>query len=149
MALTIISGEIAAQPLNDNFSEGKANLDTHLAEVASYLVIATRDISLEGNQTIALIGGRIPKKITISALVGSSVHASWGAVASNSQGGMAQIDTGNMTVFSSVGVFIRQSSGNFTSGAVLMEIGQITITWTKTGTPTGTASLIITADYHD
>lgn len=32
MALTVISGEIAAQPLNDNFSEGKANLDTHLAE---------------------------------------------------------------------------------------------------------------------
>lgn len=35
MALTVISGEIAAQPLNDNFSEGKANLDTHLAEQAT------------------------------------------------------------------------------------------------------------------
>lgn len=54
MALTVISGTIAAQPLNDNFSEGKNNLNVHLADSTPHTA-ATNLVKTDGSNAVELL----------------------------------------------------------------------------------------------
>lgn len=122
----------------------------HLAETATFQTGVTRDISINGNQIVTLLPGRTPKKVTIYAVIGSTVRGSWGIVSQNAQGGIAQIDAGIMAQFGGVGIYLRPDASNVATGTVLMQEGQLTITWAKlAGSPTGTASMTITAEYHN
>ena len=52
-------------------------------------------------------------------------------------------------VYATPAIYISTSAGNSVTGTVTIQSGQITITWAKTGSPVGTAQIIVTADYHD
>lgn len=65
MALEVIAGTIAAQPLNNNFSEGKNNLDTHLASTSPH-ASATNLVKTDGSNPIT---GTLKSESLIPAFV--------------------------------------------------------------------------------
>lgn len=120
----------------------------HLSEQTVYLTTAVRDISLEGEQIIALLNGRTAKKITIYANLNVTESLSVGMATPLSQTCILQRENGTTANFNGA-IRIYSSSGNYISGTLTIENGQIKIAWTKTGTPTGTIYMILMADYHD
>lgn len=112
----------------------------------------TYDLATEsGTQTIAHGLGAKPKRVKITAIVspasapfkisiGSYVASSnnciWGHYAVNSSGANL---SGNESSYT---IKIYNSSADIQVGAVTVDATNITITWTKSGTPTGTAYLL-------
>lgn len=104
----------------------------------------TRDVSVPtGTQSITSVGFK-PKALIIIGAIPSTVSASWGMADVNSSfvvfsnnGGTA----GQFTAASSLLATIYTTAGNFYQGALSsFDADGFTISWTKTGTPTGTAT---------
>lgn len=121
---------------------------THLAETTTHISFVTRDISLTGNQEISLIAGRTPKSVNVYAFVNDTVGASWGFVNSTTATSMAR-QANNTMVNPSTPIYLEASAGNVASGNISLASGKLTIAWSKTGSPTGTAQIRLIANYHD
>lgn len=124
-------------------------LATHLAETATHITAASRDVSIAGEQTISLLSSRTAKKITVFANISNTTIASWGIATSIGQKCILQAETGNSSNDNTNIIQIHTASGVYATGNVVIEEGQIKITWAKTGSPTGTVYLLVVADYHD
>lgn len=128
-----------------------AEANAHLAETMSYYIYASRDISVEGDQTISLVTGRTPKSIVINGHIQGIDSVSNGYAASNGQGCVTRSPSGSTQAIGGKAIYlITTAAGDAVQGAVTMQNGGIKITWSKaSGSPTGTAGMIIMALYHD
>ena len=98
--------------VDSRLAQNVSDVNAHKAESVSYSTRVTRDISLSGEQIIALISDRTPKKVTIFANIDSQPFASWGIRSQNGQYGISQIESGNMASIVNGLVYIRTSLGN-------------------------------------
>lgn len=151
MALTVISGEIRAQPLNDNFSEGKANLDTHKAETITQRIEFSRDTSLTGSQIISGFNFN-PEVILIDGVISLTQKQSRGAGVNG--GGVYHVATnqanGDWLRSATRLVAFYESATSVTWATVTFNTDKtITLDWTIAGAgSTGTADVFITAIAH-
>lgn len=98
----------------------------------------TRDISLAGAQAITSVGFQ-PKGIIFFAVVNVTRRASWVMSDASSTVGIFDNWTG-ATYNDSSSIYIIADSTNFAEGALTsFDSDGFTITWAKTGSPTGTA----------
>lgn len=110
-------------------------------------VSASRDISLaSGTQAVSGLGFQ-PKFVMFNAALNTSPSISWGQ-----DDGATPICLFNATASFSIGVqggssiFIQTSGGNNYAGKITsFNTDGFVITWTKAGTPTGTAFIQLTA----
>lgn len=176
MALKPIVGEIKSQDLNDNFSylderivEGgtdpqleadvatlaggsmvakadRSAFNAHLAETVSETLVATRDMSLAGTQTIAT--QKKAKAINIVAVKQDNTSKSWGFWSPSSQYSYAS-QADNVASIATNAIRIGASGAERISGIIsnVTNTG-FNIDWTKTGNPTGTLNIIMQVDYH-
>jgi len=122
-----------------------SGLAAHLSETVSYVhPVVERDISLTGDQVISLVSGRTPKTIKIFASITGVPTASWGI----DNYCMTQTYLGNASD-NTYAIYLLTASATASRCTVTKSEGSITLTWNKSGTPTGTARLIIEAIYHD
>ncbi|HHX12364.1 MAG TPA: BppU family phage baseplate upper protein [Clostridiales bacterium] len=128
-------------------NENATELTNHKTEVTSVIKATSRDVSLTGEQIVPLINGRTAEKITILAMVIGSSKFSNGVATTAGQSCIAQDATSVMRTTSTT-IYISDSASSYSLGGVTINDGNISINWTKVGTPTGTAQLTIMADYH-
>lgn len=100
-----------------------------------------------GTQTIAHGLGLTPKMVRLTANLGGangSPLQSFGTYNGTTNACTYVADNGTQVAgsSSSVGIVLRTSAGNDASGVITFDATNITITWTKTGTPTGTAEIM-------
>ena len=107
-----------------------------------------RDISTaSGTQAITGLGFT-PRSIEFKAAVGATVQASWGSSDGTTHKCISSNYNGNAGQFASndAAIFIYVDASNYYSGVVsALGADGFTITWTKTGSPTGTARISYTA----
>ena len=129
-------------------------LGEHTGEVISQAIIATRDISLTGIQTISGLTNT-PKRIEVRATTndaGTSKN-SIGSYEVNGQSSITIYKTGAGNIVSG---FTPDAAIGIAVSEVISAAGTIQnitatsfdINWTKTGLPTGAAILQIVCQYH-
>lgn len=114
----------------------------------------TYDVSTaSGTQTIAHGLGKIPKKIKITAswsMTTDKSHSSGVYNGTTNSVAHWSIDVGNAYwnsgANSTQGVVLRRSDATKVEGVLTFDATNITITWTKTGSPTGTAQIMWEAE---
>ncbi len=116
--------------------------------------LATYDLSTaSGTQTIAHGLGRVPKFVQLhitTAGPGSAECVSIGNYdgTTNSSAyfwgseGASAVDAGGYTTNAAHVIGHNTSTGNFQTGVITVDATNITITWTKTNAPTGTANIL-------
>lgn len=108
----------------------------------------TRDISTaSGSQAVTGFGFK-PKSIIFLANVNATVQASWGVSDASTHLAVHANDGGVAGQFSTTanGVYILATAGNAYGGTVTsFDSDGFTMAWTKTGSPTGTATIIYLA----
>jgi hypothetical protein len=106
--------------------------------------VATYDVSsANGSQTIAHGLGRTPKFVHIDGVLVSAAqfsvsHGGYDGTHNSVVYGNTSANTSNNNT--TVAIILGQVANN-QAGAVAVDGTNITITWTKTGTPTGTAQI--------
>lgn len=104
----------------------------------------TRDTSAaSGNQTISSLGFS-PSYIVIIACIGGTDTVSWGIAGSGGEGCIYINGNAFASAFSTAGTVIRLVEADGTTmntGDVTLGDDLFTITWTKTGSPGGTATM--------
>ena len=134
------------------FTELQLAVTAHLAGIVSQQLIATRDLSLTGVQTITGLVGSV-KRIDIRAY--DSAAALKMAIGIYQQGGNQSYINTNPTNSSFSGnngktIGLTNGTGNITEGFIQnVTSSQFEINWSKLGTgATGTATMLITVTYH-
>lgn len=109
--------------------------------------LTTRDVSLTSSLTIAHGLGKVPKKVTIHGVMGSANTAS---VSYGSYNGSTQahswfvyssantVGSGDTTNILSLGT----SNTAYNQAVCTVDATNITLTWTKSGSPTGTGNIM-------
>lgn len=127
-----------------------SDLGTHLAKTVSYLITATRDLTVEGTQTISGLPFQ-PKSINVIGFVTAAANKkSTGFWSANNQSCMTTLESTGLNYSSTAAISISADGYNYVRGV----IGNITsnsfdITWIKTGTgATGTVQLILQIGGH-
>jgi hypothetical protein len=120
--------------------------DTGAAQPAVKVIQSSRDISLTTAQAITGIGFT-PRNVYALAGVGASVLSSWGFSDATSLGciynnGGAISDTNVLSATELIRMAVDGSNYSRVTG-VAFASGSCTLTWAKTGTPTGTADLML------
>lgn len=104
-----------------------------------------KDVSSTTTTTIPHYLGTKPKLVRISGSLGSSstICTAYAAYTTFQRSWFAQADTGSGTN-EAYGPYFRLaiSSSSYLEGTITTDATNITITWTKTSTPTGTADLV-------
>jgi hypothetical protein len=123
-------------------------ISTHTGKAVSRNTGGTRDISVAGTQTIALPFRA--KNIRINVEINGTQKASWGSCdADLNQSCMMMLPPGNISGSGSSAILLNDGAGNQVTGTITaIDDTSITITWAKTGSPTGTAVLFINATTH-
>lgn len=147
--LQIPDGSIMDVKLSDAAGQIKQRFASHMAENVSQLVVATRDTTLAGIQTVSFT--RKPKRIDVLSLVIGTKKFSVGNVSSNSQGCIFHTEAGAMFGNGNYAIVLGETEINNISGAITINADNtVSINWTKIGTgTTGTASIRLIAHYHD
>jgi hypothetical protein len=102
---------------------------------------ATYDTSTaSGTQTIAHGLGKVPKKLKINAYFNGGISV--GAYDGTNQGFVAAYPTASGSSSGSDIVITFFTVGNYQTAVATMDATNITLTWTKVGTPTGTANIV-------
>lgn len=123
-------------------------ISTHTAEVVSFLSSLTRDISVVGVQTVALPFKA--KSVTLFVSIQDTKQTCNGVWSeNNAQRVVYVLGTSGNSKYSTHAIVL----GNDTSNLAIGDIQNVTetgfeINWTKTGSPTGTASIAIQANTH-
>lgn len=140
--------ELEAENVQDAIDEVDTNLKTHQAETMSQVIAISRDISITGTQTIET--QKKAKAISVIATSQSSnLPKSWGFWAQdNTQFVAVSYGNGNGAVRTDA-IVIGESAGTRAEGKIqnVTDHG-FDIVWTKTGSPTGTISLLFHIFYH-
>jgi hypothetical protein len=123
------------------------SFNTHIAEVISYRASATRDLSLTGTQKITIPFSA--KAVFITAAVEGTINFSDGKYAVNYGDSCVTRRGDNIYVIRDNLINIDNGAGNSSvADLTLVESDGITLTWTKTGSPTGTLTMSILAMTH-
>ncbi len=132
-----------------------ADLRNFLKEQNYAIGLTTRDVSTTGDQTIAHGLGRIPKIVRLNVIctIDNNLIQSFGVsdgtnhYASNTFQSKTAIVNSGQTSTSSYAVYLDNDPNHYIARAtVAVDATNITLTWSKTGTPTGTATLIWEAE---
>lgn len=111
----------------------------------------TRDLSLTSTQTIAHGLGRTPKSVRITAQYNNSYLTMWKSLGfsnGSTNSCLYEMTTTSGATFSSFTqgtsshVINMGGNTNFATATATFDATNITLTWTKTGTPTGTANIV-------
>ncbi len=110
----------------------------------------TYDVSTaSGTQTIAHGLGRVPSKVRLTSVLGngSPMSVSFGSYDGTTNSNTHLYFSSNITGVSDVDntnaiVVFADSTTKHANGVVTVDATNITITWTKTSTPTGTANIL-------
>lgn len=148
-----IKDPAVAQALNDLarvVSEGFNNVYDDLNRVGLMKALSfTRDLSLASSDQTLTGFGFTPRNIIVLAGVNGAVECSWGfsdgGVNANlmSQGDIA---ADQMGIEATACIHILQTALDFQTAVVKsFNNDGLVLTWTKTGTPAGTATLIVLA----
>lgn len=138
----------------DYCSPSQAEFASHMAENVSHALWVTRDLSIAGDQIIAI--PFLPKNILMFANVGGDANkSSEGMWSPNLVQGQCKFNNGN-SIANSQGsaayniCLIVNSTGNYTQAIVKsVSATQLVLTWSKAGTgATGTVDLFIQLSTH-
>lgn len=144
--------DLTTTEYNSNYSSQNFPNSSLMAysNVRSKLITVTHDISVTGDQAITGTGFT-PKGVTIYALVpGITGATSWGLLDGDSNAGFVLYATPTAGQYSyNTGALIYLSPSVGVQSYALwksFDSNGMTITWSKTGLPTGTATLLIRFD---
>ena len=128
-------------------------VSSHMAESTTQVIHATRDLSLEGKQTISTLPNRQIRGIIMFASISTTLATSFGMWGPNSQGSIyTRGDNGQSQSSGKALLFATGSvSTSSTSGTISNVInGSFDLDWAKVGNgATGEAQLRIFVLYHD
>lgn len=146
------ANEVDLNNLEQIVTQNQQVINDHLTEIFSEYIVASRDLTLIGDQVITGFSGK-PKAIIIDAVVSGTSKTSTGRVASNDQYRITSFanESGIVNyVGGGMSVLIMDSLTNYTAGVITInDDSTITIKWSKSGTgATGTVSMRILALYH-
>lgn len=113
--------------------------------VTTKVVTTTRDIATaNGTQDVTGFGFN-PSAVTVMAVVNGTSKQSFGMVDSSATQQAQGHVTGAHTVYvgSSTAIYLDDNVGNSSSGVISFITDGVRITWTKTSSPTGTATINI------
>ena len=148
------ANQSALDATNTAVGVNASTIATHQSEVISQSITATRDMSLTGLQTITGLTNT-PKRIDVRATTndGGSLKNSIGSYEANGQSSTTIYKTSASAIVSgftpnaAIGIAINETTSSI---GTIQNITATTfdINWTKTGLPTGTATLQIVCHYH-
>ena len=117
-------------------------LDQYNEGVTSFVGTFTRDVSLASGSVSYTGVGFQPSGGTFFATVASTTTYSWGMDDSTHHSCIAHINNDTSDTWSSEAIAIEPNGSNSQVGHVISwDTDGFTISWTKTGTPTGTARI--------
>jgi hypothetical protein len=127
-------------------------ISTHTGETVLQNLSATRDLTVAGVQTINGLAGKIPKAITVRAVVSGTKKVCLGSWAVSQQDNIYQVgSTGNwIPTTSGYAIILSDDGSNSTLGAI-QNVGtsSFEINWIKGSSgATGTANLEFDILYH-
>ena len=110
---------------------------TQYSDTRFKVVASTRDISITGTQ--AIIGaGFAPKGILIIGGISGAPDISIGVAESSLSGVVAQVSTGNSVIDTNIIYISPAGGGSVTVVVTSWDSDGVTLTWAKSGSPTGT-----------
>lgn len=139
--------------INTGFDAVEAEVTSHKAENTSQVIRATRDLSLEGKQTISTLPNRQIRGIIVFANINTTLATSFGMWGSNSQGSIYARGDNGQSYSGPNALFL--ASGSVSTSSTLGTIsnvinGSFDLDWAKVGNgATGIANLRIFVLYHD
>jgi hypothetical protein len=153
----LLDDSVTDTKLSNTAGQIKDRLTTHVAEVVSQMIFATRDTSVAGVQTITgLNQGKIPKRIEVRTGVNDAVNTKMSVGSWESNGGVQSC----VGMYKNAGSFASHSSntaalqslsdsGNAAVGTIQnVTDTQFEINWAKIASPTGTITIQVIAHYH-
>jgi hypothetical protein len=125
-------------------------VNAHLAESVSEQMIASRDMTILGQQTISGFS-KLPKRLDILAYIPTTKKFSVGNVSSNNQSCIYRVEADSVLGAAGKAVVMGADSSNLVTGNVTINPNKtITIDWGKDSNGvTGSCTLMITAHFHD
>lgn len=151
----LIATDTAVGTPPTSIEDVETDLNTHLAESVSEQIRVTRDLSIDGTQTITLTKNKIPKQIRINCCVNDSIKASIGTWSEGETTGSCIFTYGASHLWArNVGGIVRIAESTTTvrtNGTISnVRAGAFDIIWLKNSTgATGTADLFIDVSYHE
>jgi hypothetical protein len=118
---------------------------THkLTEITEYAILTvTRNMTAASGNVSTTGAGFTPRQVMFFAGVASNKTASWGSDDGTSQVCTNQLYTEDMSSNTSSSIDLETASGARQEAVVnSLDSDGFTLTWTKTGSPTGTATII-------
>ena len=141
--------EIAGSGRTTETVKGLADLiSTHTAETVFYLTDVSRNIATTGVQTITL--PFLAKKIEITAVVNGTKQWSQSVRVGTTKRTQFQLaSTSQIYIDGTYEIVMNADGTNVANGAIQnVTATGFEINWTKTGLPTGTATIVISASTH-
>lgn len=143
--VALATGDIlAGQIVEVSYDGTNLQMVSPTAQSLTYAIgSTTKDISGNGAQTIAHGLGVIPKRVEVTCSFASGSNCISNSIGryiastekSNSMGGSG-------TTWNALQVFaVFDTASAYNTGVITVDATNITLTWTKTGSPTGTATI--------
>lgn len=151
---TIVSAATAAITSLTTTTQATTDSSTNAATTAyvqnniNYFVGQfTYDVSTaSGTQAITGLGFKPKSLVMFSSIAGQALTASWGMATQGGRVMLLQDSNGNFQSLNTGMIYLNPSASNTATGNLSsFDSGGFTIAWTKSGTPTGTATIMYLA----